>query len=60
MDNGLYQNSMEVFNSPRSVERFTPIREISLAGLELEVCEVEEHIPLVCYPAMGFLGKNES
>ncbi|KAE8022267.1 hypothetical protein FH972_008082 [Carpinus fangiana] len=60
MDNGLYQNSMKVFNSPHYVERSAPIREISLAGLELEVCEVEEHIPLVCCPAMGFLGKNGS
>jgi hypothetical protein len=58
MDNGLSQNSLEVFTFPHSVEKFAPLREISLASMELEVCEVEDHIPLVCCPATVFLGKK--
>jgi hypothetical protein len=60
-DSGLSQTSLEVFNSPRSMEKSAPLdTEITLASLELEVYEVEEHTPLVCRPAMVFLGKKGS
>lgn len=59
MDNGLSQNSLEVFTSLHFVEKSAPLIEISLAGMELEVCKVEDHIPFVCCPATGFLGKRD-
>jgi hypothetical protein len=49
---------MEVFNSPHSVEGFTPLREITLLGLDLEF--YEEQIPLVCCPATRFFEKKGS
>ena len=53
----LSQTSMEVFKSPRLVEKFSPLKKITLAGLELEL--YEEQIPLVCCLAIGFLGKKK-
>ena len=58
---GFLRPAWRCFNSTHSLEKSAPLdTEITLASLELEVHEVEEHTLLVCCPATVFLGKKGS